>query len=83
MYTEAYVPSMEPSNCLKYVTPAYYPDLVDLTQYVGVTHFKQLEGCMGGTVLLQIVFSVMFNFLKYFMDNLWHLKSLDYDQEKL
>jgi len=64
MYTEAYVPSMEPSNCLKYVTPAYYPDLVDLTQYVGVTHFKQLEGCMGGTVLLQIVFSVMFNFLK-------------------
>jgi hypothetical protein len=37
------------SNCLKYVTHTYSPDLVDLTQYAGVTYFKQLESLVGDT----------------------------------
>ena len=48
-YAKAYVPLTKPSNCLKYVTHTYSPDLVDLTQYVGVTYFKQLESFVGGT----------------------------------
>ena len=40
---------MKPSNCLKYVTPTYSLDLVDLTQYAGATYFKQLEGFVGDT----------------------------------
>jgi len=44
-----YAPPTKPSNCLKYVTPTYSPDLVDLTQYAGATYFKQLEGFVGGT----------------------------------
>jgi hypothetical protein len=42
------MPLAKPSNCLKYVTHTYSPDLVDLTQYVGVTYFKQLESFAGG-----------------------------------
>jgi hypothetical protein len=39
---------MKPFNCLKYVTPTYSWDLVDLTQYTEAIYFKQLEGFMGG-----------------------------------
>ena len=47
-YVIAYSPPVKPSNCLKYVTLAYSLDLVDLTQYAGVTYFKQLENFVGG-----------------------------------
>jgi hypothetical protein len=43
------VPPAKHSNCLKYVTHTYSLDLVDLTQYTGVTYCKQLESLAGDT----------------------------------
>jgi len=37
---------MKPSNCLKYVTPAYW--VKKSGEYVRITYFKQLEGFVGG-----------------------------------
>ena len=39
---------MKPSNCLKYVTPAYWVKSTKSGEYAGVTYFKQLEGFVGG-----------------------------------
>ena len=49
IFAKAYAPPVKLSNCLQYVTHTYSPDLVDLTQYAGVTYFKQLESFVGGT----------------------------------
>ena len=37
------------SNCLKYVTPAYWVKSTKSREYVWITYFKQLESCTGGT----------------------------------
>ena len=40
---------MQPSNCLKYVTPTYWVKSTKSGEYVWVTYFKQLKGFASGT----------------------------------